>query len=204
MSVTYKGEQEFVDQCVPAPVKNEFGIDVLSRKMRGRASGLLAFLLTLRQGQQYGRFYLQSWQPDTDPIYPTVTLVYKGLVDGLPDAMINDQTSTQTVTISTSTPSNASRTIQFWAPSTSYRYISLSRPNGFLYSGISNDRNPIVFSSVINDEQGIIYKGNAPAALVTALTPAIVNLQQSQDAQEVYGTPYFEVEEVVIKTYFGG
>jgi len=204
MSVIYKGTTTFVDQCVPFVSKNEFGMDTLTRIMKGASSGVNAYLGTLRQGISYQGFYLQSWNSDQGTSYTTVILNYKGLSNGIPNPRVSEGTSMQTVTISGDSPSEASRDIQFYADESTYRYITNTRPAGPSYSNTSTGRNPTIFSSVINAADGTIYKGSAPVALVTALTPATISMVTGHRAEPVYGTPWFECEDTVIRTFFGG
>jgi hypothetical protein len=79
------GVADFDDICLPAAGKNEWGVDTLVRKMKGARSLLSDFLSSLSQGDTYGSYYLQTWEPDDDPVLATVTLTYKGLFDGIPE-----------------------------------------------------------------------------------------------------------------------
>jgi len=204
MSLVYVGEQGFVKQSLPAVSKNEFGVDVLTIRYRGPAFALDTYLATLNQGDvcaDDSRFFLQFWSVEESPTYPTVTLTYKGLVNGIPEEMASDDTSMQSLTVTTDTPSNASREMQFWATQTSYNYIADGRPSGPTYDSTSTGRDPVIFSSVIRDGDGNIYYGNAPIALVTALTPAIIDLVTGYSANPIYGTNFFECTDNVIRTY---
>lgn len=82
------GNAAFDDICLPAKGKNEWGVDTLTRKMRGSRALLAAFLATLAQGASYSGYYLQTWEPDDNPVFATVTLNYKGLLGGIPNAII--------------------------------------------------------------------------------------------------------------------
>lgn len=204
MSLVYVGEQDFVKQPGLEYSKNEFGVDIMTVKYSGPAFALASFLETLEQGATSSdddRFYLQTWTVDDHRTYPTVTMVHKGLLNGIPEEMASDDTSMQSLTVSTATPSNASREMQFWATQTSYRYVTDERPIGPTYSETSTGIDPVIFSSVIRDENGSIYYGTAPADLVTALTPAIIDLVTGYSATPIYGTPFFECIDNVIRTY---
>jgi hypothetical protein len=208
MGITYiPASIGFTEQALPSLSKSEFGIDTLTRKFKGPATKLVSYLAGLRQGSQpsgYSGFYLQTWSVDDNAIFPCVTLLYKGLIGAIPNPIISDSITIQTVTISTASPSQASREIQFYANETKYKYITNARPAGYKYKDVSIGTDPIVINSNIKTADGKAYFGAAPAALVTALTPAIVSMNTSHSAEPVYGTPFFECEDVAIRTYFGG
>jgi hypothetical protein len=82
--ILYEGNAEFDDMAVPAKGKNEWGVDTLIRRMRGARSLLPAFIASLAQGQSYQDYFLQTWEIDDDPVFATVTLGYKGLLNGTP------------------------------------------------------------------------------------------------------------------------
>jgi hypothetical protein len=82
MSLALLGNCGFADAFEPAKSKNEWGIDVLTRKMIGARALLDAFLITLKQGRVFQGYFLQTWEPDENPQVCTVTLTYKGLLTG--------------------------------------------------------------------------------------------------------------------------
>jgi hypothetical protein len=86
------GNAVFDDVSAPAPGKSEFGMDTLTRKMVGARSLLAGFVSGLNQGDIFNfngvNFYLQTWQPDESTPFATVTLLYKGLLAGLPETDI--------------------------------------------------------------------------------------------------------------------
>jgi hypothetical protein len=203
MSVTFVGGQAFVEQSLPSYGKSEFGVDTMTIKMRGPAPALTLYLGTLKQGKSYAgtAFYLQTWSVDEGPVYPTVTLTYKGLLAGIPDPLASDDTSLQSISISTSSPQKASREMQCWCRTTCYRYVTNSRPTGPRNTAVSGNTEPVIYTSVITDGDGKTYYGTAPAALVMALTPAIVNLVMSSNSQPIAGTPFYECQDTVIRTF---
>ena len=203
MAITYIGATAFVQQNQPQYSKNEFGIDTMVLRFRGPATGLTTYLKTLKQGAQYSGFYLQTWTTDEAPVFVTVTLSYKGLISGVPEPMQVDDAAMQSITRSCSTPSNASRDVQFFATTTKYRYIKNSRPTGPTYFVTSSGRDPVIFSDVIKDATGTRYYGTAPAALVTALYTVPTNLVTGFSAAPIYGTPFFECEDTVTRTFIG-
>lgn len=85
MSLVLLGDCEFEDLYTSAPVKNEWGIDNIIRKMNGARALLRDFLATLEQGQEhpdYPGYFLQTWAPDDNPNVCVVALAYKGLPNG--------------------------------------------------------------------------------------------------------------------------
>lgn len=84
--LTGLGRVGFEDVAIAAPGKSEFGMDTLTRRVQGQSSLLLDYLISLHQGDTYSVgdniFFLQSWQPDDATPIATVTLNYKGLVEG--------------------------------------------------------------------------------------------------------------------------
>lgn len=97
MSLSSLGNVAFQDACIPVPGKTEWGTDTLTRRMVGAASGLAAYIRTLAQGQTYifgtlaPVFFLQTWQSDDQTPVATVTLNYKGLVNGTPPPDVQTQ-----------------------------------------------------------------------------------------------------------------
>lgn len=82
MSLANLGSCTFQDVYAPAKGKSEWGMDTLTRRLSGARSLLDAYIATLAQGQVYQGYYLQSWQPDEDPVVANITLEYKGLLTG--------------------------------------------------------------------------------------------------------------------------
>jgi len=246
-NAVYIGQTNFDDVCQPIYSKSEYGIDVITRKMRGAAPNLLSFLNSLQQGQPmtqlgtidlgnvfggFGRssglssFALQTWTSDDDPVYPTVTLSYKGLLNGvLPKPIASNSESLQSTTITcaiTTTDTvesggktltlsgNATRSIQYIANQTEWKYVSNQRVDGGTQTEITG-RSPIVLYSVIRDENAsdadgnkfpLVFTGqNAPGIYVVALTPAEIIQQTAFECQIVPGTPYFEISESQTRMY---
>lgn len=217
----YWGSTSFEDICVPTQGKSEYGIDTVTRKMKGAAYLVTQFLASLQQGQAFnfrsvsatditqvfggggtGIVYLQTWQSDDDPVYPTVSLNYKGLLAGSPPKpQGTSELTLQSCTVSCASPTNASRDITYYSPQTSWKYISNGRVTTQQNQEVTGN-SPEIFSSVIRNADGTVYFGNAPVGLVTALTPAVVfgklmNLQ----CTPVWGTPFYEVDEVVATVF---
>lgn len=80
------GRCDFEDATYPAVGKSEWGMDTLTRKMKGHVYNLEAYMATIAQGDTIdfngATFYLQSWQADDASPTATVTLNYKGLIAG--------------------------------------------------------------------------------------------------------------------------
>lgn len=201
MAITYKGNVTFDDAMEPRAGKSDWGMDTLTRRMKGASTLLAAYLATLVQGDTYAynshTYYLQTWEPDDDSVFATVTLSYKGLNAGIPAASAVDETTIQTTSISTDSPEKATRDIEFYSPQTTWRYINSGRPAFASYGSIANGRTASIIRSVITDKDGKRYPGNAPAGLVSALFVSASNRVTGPHCEPIYGTPYFECQDVV-------
>jgi hypothetical protein len=192
---------DFGLKSTPIASKSEWGIDTLTVEMWGAQPGLVAYVAALAQGQTYTynsqTWYLQSWSDDKDTVYPTVTLVYKGLFGGIPTPFVNGQSIVQTGTISCTWPDEASRTFSYYTRQTTTRYIATSRPVLPTYTTPDIPFTPVIYKSEIRNANGSLYLGNAPAALVTALTPGAASPSTTMTCNEVVaGSPLFECEDV--------
>jgi hypothetical protein len=192
----------FNDITTPVATKAVWGMDSLTRKVQGAQPEEVAYINALAQGQTTTfngqTWYLQNWDSDHDPIFPTITLNYLGLNDGIPSPFTSGTTVVQTGTISCTTPSKASRTFSYYTRQSTYKYIKASRPTTPTYTTLDIAYTPTIFKSEIRNEDGTVYLGNAPAGLVTALTPVGVVLTTTMTATPVFGTPYFECEDNVV------
>ncbi len=220
--LTYRGNVNYQDISDPAPGKNEWGIDTLVRKMKGARSLLSVFLATLQQGQScpgYGAFYLQSWDPDDQTPFATVALYYKGLLRGTPKPIvINDivpasGSTSADFTLGGSRPAGivygqdaagkdlkaigASMEFTYNAGQTTYRYISVGQPNGARYHALGFSYSPTLKRARITTSDGANFGILAPLAIGPALAPAVVTNLASFRSNPVFGTPYFECEDVL-------
>jgi hypothetical protein len=205
MAVVYKGRVGFEDTCQPAPSKSEFGMDTVTRVLKGSALLLQDFIKTIRTKTQcpgYEGCQLQNYSTDQNPVFPSISLFYKGLIDGnLPDAIGYDEYVVQTMTITTDSPQKASREIQFEALATRWLYITRERPIGGSMTRTSYQFEPQIREQKIILEDGTLIYGNADAGLVTALTPPVENRRLNFIANPVPGTIYFECEEVICRMF---
>lgn len=220
--VGYGGDTTFDDVMEPRPGKSDWGIDTLQRKMKGRQPLLAAFLATLVQGATYSYngqlYYLQTWEPDDDNVFPTVSLNFKGLNSGIPNPSASDETGIQTSSMGhtfspayntgipdangNSSVTSATIDIEFYSPQTTWRYIRNGRPTFATYNTIANGREPSILRAVITDSLNRRYAGNAPVGLVSALTIPVSNKIIGPHADPIYGTPYFECQDVVQRGYW--
>lgn len=233
MALTCKGDDDFLDLYTPVPGKSEWGMDTLTRRMIGYIDGLESFINGLDQGDTFTYnghvFYLQTWENDDHPYKPTVTLNYKGLVEGIPDPTSIDDMSIQSVNISADfdppvtvgketvrwidasgtlqyltsdvKASSATREIEFYSPQTTWRYIRGSRPVFSTYNSV-NGREPIVIRSVTRLDNGRVYTGNVAVAVASALGRVASNKVVGPNATPVHGTPYFECQDVVQRGFW--
>lgn len=197
--VFFQGNVRFEEQGEPVPGKSEWGVDTLTRKFRGAAFLLAAYIATLRQGAAFNGFYLQTWGADDDPTFPVVTLNYKGLLNGIPDPHPVNDTVELSGSVSTDTPEKASRDFSYTADQTSWKYISVGR-TGSRFSEVQGG-DPIIRQSIITDKDGKRYPGNAPVGLVTALTVGVGNELVSHREERIIGTPWYENEDVVQRRF---
>lgn len=222
MSVTIIGDGSFRDIDTPAKSKNEWGIDVLTRRMQGAASLLTSFISGLAQAQTYQSFYLQTWSDDRHPVKPTVTLVYKGLINGIPQPLkFNDIVPATGSTSANFADENggagyqygidsdgnplyalsAVREFAYYCPQTLWRYIAQGQPNGPQYGSLGFIRSAELIKSRIVTSDGAVFGGNAPAGLVSALAVEPETVTIGFRSEPVVGTPYFECEDLVVSQF---
>lgn len=203
-SVTFVGNGDFADAHEPVSGKSEWGMDTLQRTMRGKQTSLVAYMVTLAQGATLTwnsqTYRLQSWECDNNPVFPSVSLLYKGLFSGIPDPFVSGTQIEQTFSISCSSPQNASRDIRYLTRSSEYKYIKSGRPTGPTYTDLDVDIDIVILQSVIRTEDGGVLFGSVSVGLLAALTPAEYNLAL-MSCVPVFGTPFFECTDIVTKLY---
>jgi hypothetical protein len=225
MALQLIGDCNFGDIHTPVRSKDEWGVDVLTRRMQGASSLLAAFIATLTQGQTLQGFYLQTWDDDKHPIKPVVTLTYKGLFSGIPAPIAVNDIVQQTGSVSANFSSEnggkgfqygidasgaplyavgATREFAYFAPQTVWRYIRNGQPTGPSYSNIGFIAHPSIIKSRIVTSDGAPFGGNAPAGLVSALGLSAGLMTVGFRSVPIIGTPYFECQDIVIYGYPGG
>lgn len=192
---------DFELKSTPIASKSDWGIDTLTAEYQGAMPGLVAYVAGLAQGQTYtynsNNFYLQSWSDDKDTVYPTVSLNYKGLFSGIPTELVSVSEITQSGTISTTTPEEATRTFTYRTFQTVTRYITTTAPTSATYTTPAVDVDPVIFKSEIRTASGALFLGSVPAALLTALTPSGTDNQTTMSySQPIAGVNLFECEDV--------
>jgi len=215
----YSGRLQFEDKVIPAPSKDEWGIDTLTRIMHGPCYLLAAFLAGLAQRQtittgpmsgKYPSFYLQSWHPTTGPYMAIVTMLYKGLATGqLPDTIHENTTAQITSTLNASNLSvaygngtvvSATREIKYAAPRTVYRFVTNAEPNDPVYSGVSGGTLQILESRVrvtYDDGTTETLTGSVPASIIGSLQGVAKPSITGPAAKPLVGTPYWQCETTV-------
>ena len=190
----------------PIAGMDEWGADTLERTIRGSVPAALA--ATLVKGQQYlsAAFFLQSFKPFDHPIFPGYSLSYKGFINGFPADVWKNDLAQQTCTCTCSSPQQATREIVYYAPQTTYRYITNGQPllpkyhdikvnpyaSGF---GQGLDAEPYIFSSVITIQGQGVQSGSVDLATLDALTPIVIPQMGDMTSTTIIGTPYWEVSE---------
>lgn len=221
MAIIYVGSSIFTDVENPAPSKNDWGIDIIHRRMRGPSTVLADYIATLSQGQTYGGFYLQTWEPEDRPPYAYVVLIYKGLRSGIPAPASFNSIVQQTGSTSADFSSqngglgyqygvesisgaivplyalSAVREFAYYAPQTVWRYIYNGTPSGAVYGSMGFSASPSVIRSRITTDDGHSFGGNAPTGLVSALAASPFISIIAHASSPIYGTPYRECEDVV-------
>lgn len=170
-------------------------------------------------------YYLQIWEDDKNPVFPTVTLQYKGLVAGIPDPFVSGESTDKTMTKSATNISitfwdytlqqsvtksvNATLNMQYRARRTTWKWIYFSTttqsgtslsyvpPTNPKYTtlDISNPDTVNIYSIITADGNNNFGSG-VPLALATALATTPY-LEAVSSAQPVWGSPYIEVTDVV-------
>lgn len=215
VSLVFNGRLRFEDIATPVPSKNEWGVDILERTLRGPVYLLDAFCRSLRQGQQYAGFHLQSWQPSIHPYAPTVTLLYKGLIGGIPDPLISNarvevcgsiQANGISVTVGSRVFVSATKEVKYITPHTTYRYISTSEPLAARYRKARGAPITVTDSRITaTDSEGstAVFTGGAPAGIATALFGNPFDFVIGPMSSRIFGTPYWECEDQVELRFAG-
>ena len=159
----------FEDKTLPVASKSDWGIDTLTRQLTGAQPGLIAYINALNVGDQttYNdqTFYLQSWSDDKDQTYPTVTLNYKGLFDGIPDPIISFTTLNQIITkVTTTTLGEITQIYSYNTRQQTTRYISTTAPTTPTYSTPPPGFTPTIYKREYRTSTGSIITP-APAIL---------------------------------------
>lgn len=222
--IAFEGALEFRDMFIPAPGKDEWGVDTLDRVVRGPASRFEQFLATLEKGMVCDArvtnaryFYLQTWKPIDHHCFPGVSLSYKGFIgDAIPDDLpsttrseLVSSVSASNLSITTGSEDNertiigGTRDIKYISPTTVWRYISRGEPTKKKYGNAGSVRGALGIENlgsriVANYEDGgsESFGGNAPAGLVTALFVSPYIFVIGPSFQPIQGTPFYECEEV--------
>lgn len=207
----------FIDTHEPVPGKSEWGMDTLMRTMRGTQPNLATFVASLAQGTTYtfngNTFYLQSWEPDGNPVFPSVTMNYKGLTGGIPTPKASGGTVEQTLTLSAQSVgiyTTATREIRYLTRQSSTLYIATTAPTAGSHGlDVSFDVYSSFISSVIRatDSSGndYVFAGaTAPSALVSALTPVGTLDRIVPHSSPVVGSPWHECEDTCVRLLPGG
>lgn len=218
-TTTYIGRTAFSENSNPQISEVQWGLDSLTRTFIGATPLLDAFIAGLNKGSSYSyngdTYYLIDWSPNGDPLWPVVTLNYLGQSNGTPPPVGDDDWSVQSITVGATVPTDdpdadpgttmeATRDIEYIAFQTTWRYIREVRPSGAEVGHPSSAFNPIILRSKITTSTGNTYSGaNAPAGLVSALTPAIVDITLALNATEIYATPFFEITETTARMFYG-
>lgn len=159
----------FEDKTLPVASKSDWGIDTLTRQLSGAQPGLIAYINALNVGDTTSyngqTFYLQSWSDDKDQTYPTVTLNYKGLFDGIPEPIISFTTQNQIITkVTTTNYGDITQIYSYTTRTTTTRYISIAPPSSATYGKPAPGFKPTIYKTEYRTATGAIFSVN-PTAL---------------------------------------
>jgi hypothetical protein len=219
MPILYYGTEEFDDVCAPCEGKSDWGVDTLTRRVRGARNLLGAYIFGLAQGQaapSNGNFFLQSWEPDdSDPVWGNVVLQYKGFKNGtIPDPIIIPRIIEASGSSShyfdppydwggDEPAISAVMEYTYYAGETVYRYITNGQPtnasHGILYTSYATSMK----RSRITLDDGTVFGGNAPVGIMSAVQPVVAVNVVGFSANKIHGTSYWEAEDVVRGEFVG-
>lgn len=215
-AIAFEGHLEFRDMFIPTPAKDEWGADTLERLVQGPASRFEDYGSKLKQGQVYDGnkfFFLQTWRAIDHKCFPGYALSYKGFIDDkLPDPIPSTSRSELMSSISAidlditdggRTITSGVAEMKYIAPTTIWRYISRGEPDKKRFGGPGSVRGVMgienlstLITANYDDGSSAQFAGNAPAGLATALfaTPFIFTIGPS--FSPIWGTPFFECDEI--------
>ena len=153
----------FEDKTLPVASKSDWGIDTLTRELTGAQPGLIAYINALNVGDTttYNgqTFYLQSWSDDKDQTYPTVSLNYKGLFDGIPAPIISFTTNNQIITkVTTTNYGDITQIYSYTTRTTTTRYISTAPPSSPTYGKPAAGFKPTIYKIEYRTATGAIFQ----------------------------------------------
>ena len=198
MALTYQGDTTWQQVENPVYGKTAWGLDTVSVKWRGPATGYKAFVDALEQGtvlSEYPKMYLTTWSGDHHHAFPAVTLVYTGLLSGdLPDVLVSDDggisTASQTDDSAAEPSDQRTHEVVFYSPTRRYRYAAEERVETSQYSD---------WEGGAVDAPNIIYQrikdGTGRNRATSGLSWTPVGRLQGIHCNPIEGTPFFECEE---------
>ena len=218
MAIIYTGDPSIDDVCLPLKGKNEWGVDTLTRKVKGARYLGAAYLAALAQGQIYQGYYLQTWAPDEEEFWVEITLNYKGVLFGTPRPLV----------INSIVPSSGGKSADYSSensgkgrayrkdqqgkdvyatgaqiefsydcPQTVYRYISVGQPDGPRNSALGFGAFPRIINARVTVSDGTTYGLSVPFSIGPSLLPSAQTVTVGFTSTPIVGTPYFECEDVV-------
>jgi hypothetical protein len=159
MALTYIGATSFAQSGPEQWRLGQFELDQMSVPFSGAATGLTTYVSSLTRGSAWSgdaNMYLTGWNvSDSNKQYPTVTQEYLGAKGGvLPPAKIDydDQVQSATSSRSASTTLASPLTVQYYAPSVIYSWITAGGPGNIESVTVPDPDNDIrVISLSCND-----------------------------------------------------
>lgn len=214
MAITYRGITAFTLQS-EEPSGSYYELPTITRVYKGAATEFDTFWSANPLGKKVNDGYLVDRRGRNTGMYPEILLVIATPPDFGAYTLARSratQTASKGRTVSTSTVISgaseveANRTISFIAPQSIYSYWSSHRPTGPRYTGAAAPTPPIMLRSVITataNGSTRTYYGNAPGALVSALTMPAVALVTGHQADPIPRTPWYRCSDTVSYVFRG-
>jgi len=203
----------FEDKVLPVASKSDWGIDTLTRQLSGAQPGLIDYINALSVGDTTSyngqTFYLQSWSDDKDQTYPTVTLNYKGLFDGLPDPIISFTTLNQIITkVSTTTFGDITQIYSYTTRTITTRYILETSPLTPTYTNVLPKFKPTIYKREYRTADGSIFSPTLNEMVVLKVLvfkdPIVTeNTTTTSCDQIVAGIDLYECQDVTTVLFTG-
>lgn len=219
MALTYVGNCEWEPSGNAEPKRPPNELPTLTEPWIGRSDKTDEFLAAHAIGSSYlGGYIIENTPKDNSPFQGVASV---DLVIALePDfnaylAMPNTATKTACKTaaltasgiIEGESELKAERNVSFYAPETRYTYFSSTKPDGPRFDAVLSVAEPRILRSAVkvsaNQKEVTFGGGNAPAALVAALTMAPWDKCTDHSAEPIPGTPWYRCTDVVTRELQG-
>lgn len=196
----YTGRVDRVhDLHVPVAGKNEWGVDTLRRHVSGTPMQVEAFEKLLAVGQKFQHrgheFYLQTWEPDENAVFPVLSLFYKGLMRGIPEPLVSTNVVELTATRQAVITDGANtytyvRYLEYTGSEMRYRYIAEQRPTKASYTIITNSTTPPLSIAKPYISSGLGVRGTTATAGVGTGGRSALGIGQAGNRSAIENTEW--------------